>query len=66
MAVENVRNIVGAGVAVVAGAVTAAVTIIGLISSQVDSAGDNPVDADSATINYGATLPLAQGVRFDV
>ena len=48
-------GVIGAVAAVVVGGVAAAVTLIGLISGQVNSAGDNPADANNATITYGTT-----------
>ena len=48
-------KIVGSVVTMLAGGAVAAVTIMGLISSQVDTAGDHPGNASSSTIDYGSS-----------
>lgn len=48
-------KIIGSAVTMLAGGAVAAVTLMGLISSQVDSAGDHPGNASSSTIDYGST-----------
>ena len=48
-------TVVGSVVTVVAGGAVAVVTIVGLISNQVDSASDHPGNANSTTIDYGAS-----------
>jgi hypothetical protein len=48
-------KIIGSVVTMLAGGTVAAVTVVGLISSQVDSAGDHPGNASSSTIDYGSS-----------
>jgi hypothetical protein len=52
MTTENTRNVVVSGIAIIVGAVLAAVTLVGLVSGQVNSTADNP---PSETIPYGST-----------
>ncbi|HET8559205.1 MAG TPA: hypothetical protein VFL69_01675 [Marmoricola sp.] len=49
---ENARNTIGSVVALIVGAILAAVTLMGLISNQVNSAANQ---SPSESIPYGTT-----------
>lgn len=55
MPVSGAGSIAGSVLMIVLGAVVAFVTLIGLVTSQVNSASNNQGDSANPTINYGST-----------
>jgi hypothetical protein len=51
----SVRTWIGSLTSMILGAIIAAVTLVGLISSTLDSGGDHPASVDNATVPYGTT-----------
>jgi hypothetical protein len=50
-----VQKILGSAASMVVGAVIAAVTIFGLVNSQVNSPSSNDVDVSQPSVDYGTT-----------
>lgn len=46
-------SIIGVGGSIVVGAVVAVVTVVGIVSSNVDGSSDKPGDVSHASIRYG-------------
>ena len=49
----TIGTIVGAVASLFVGATVAAVTIVGLVSSQTGASGDSPADVNAPVVEYG-------------
>jgi len=50
-----VGTILGSVGAIIVGGIVATVTIVGLVTSSVDSSSDNPANVNAPSIDYGSS-----------